>query len=486
MSDHHSTGDDGWNPGVPHQSAIQDDGTHYLNLDFTVDPSHFAEDPTEEQLEALVVEGLGEASFMYLALMYSPDMHSGFIELNIPASPTPDDRNFTISYNQGRSGFYFSQDGNLYSDSALGLTFSYNFANLLTAVKQGTTTLVKVMHLADVTKVCVEHDHGRFVARTETANNTEFIDTWQVKDYLGSVRAVYDITSDIVYDIDEVILEQNDYHAFGGRIENANQPKWESNRFRFNGKEQLVTTTADLGLTDYGARMYSNRLSRWTTPDPLADKYFSTSPYAFSGNNPVNLVDPDGKAIETLWDIASVVSGVKSLIGNVRDRNYKAAFGDGVGIAVDAAAVLVPGVPGGVGAIRAGAKAASNASKILKLGDELKSFEKAAEFGVDSYNNLRKNVLSKYGTGSNLEVHHLIEQRFADLLGVQKDDIPSVVLTKDEHRKFTNAWMGEIGRKGSNAKTTTTTATKEDVLNAAKKIYKDKPEILKLLEEYLK
>ena len=32
----------------------------------------------------------------------------------------------------------------------------------------------------------------------------------------------------------------------------------------------------------------------WTTPDPLADKYYSVSPYAFCGNNPLNFVDPDG------------------------------------------------------------------------------------------------------------------------------------------------------------------------------------------------
>ena len=35
----------------------------------------------------------------------------------------------------------------------------------------------------------------------------------------------------------------------------------------------------------------------WTTPDPLADKYYSISPYAFCNNNPVNFVDPDGEDI---------------------------------------------------------------------------------------------------------------------------------------------------------------------------------------------
>ena len=133
------------------------------------------------------------------------------------------------------------------------------------------------------------------MARNENTSSTEFIDTWHVRDYLGSVRAVYDITADYVENLEDVILEQNDYHVFGGRIDSQSLPTWSSNRYRFNGKEQLATATADLGLTDYGARMYSQKLLRWTTPDPLADKYHSTSPYAFSGNNPVNYVDPDGK-----------------------------------------------------------------------------------------------------------------------------------------------------------------------------------------------
>lgn len=41
----------------------------------------------------------------------------------------------------------------------------------------------------------------------------------------------------------------------------------------------------------------------------------------------------------------------------------------------------------------------------LKLRDELSSFEHAAEFGIDSYKNLRKSMVSTYGTGSGLEVH---------------------------------------------------------------------------------
>ena len=41
-------------------------------------------------------------------------------------------------------------------------------------------------------------------------------------------------------------------------------------------------------------------IQRWTTPDPLAEKYYNLSPYAFCANNPINFVDPDGMDI---WEI---------------------------------------------------------------------------------------------------------------------------------------------------------------------------------------
>ena len=36
-------------------------------------------------------------------------------------------------------------------------------------------------------------------------------------------------------------------------------------------------------------------LSIWLSVDPMSDKYPSTSPYAYCANNPVKLVDPNGR-----------------------------------------------------------------------------------------------------------------------------------------------------------------------------------------------
>ena len=45
---------------------------------------------------------------------------------------------------------------------------------------------------------------------------------------------------------------------------------------------------------DYGARYYDPTVARWHRPDPMADKYPDTSPYAFCANDPVNFVDLNG------------------------------------------------------------------------------------------------------------------------------------------------------------------------------------------------
>lgn len=57
----------------------------------------------------------------------------------------------------------------------------------------------------------------------------------------------------------------------------------------------------------------------------------------------------------------------------------------------------------------------------------------------------------------------------------------SIVLSKAEHQVFTNAWRQEIGYAGSKAAVTTTTATKIQIENAARQVYKNYPEILSKL-----
>ncbi len=88
-------------------------------------------------------------------------------------------------------------------------------------------------------------------------------------------------------------------------------------------------------------------------------------------------VDPNGRWVETAWDVFSLATGAKSFVDNVKAGNVGAAIVDGIGVVADAAAVVLPVVPGGVGAgikaVRAGEKAVDAVRTGEKVVDATKS-----------------------------------------------------------------------------------------------------------------
>ncbi len=58
----------------------------------------------------------------------------------------------------------------------------------------------------------------------------------------------------------------------------------------------------------------------------------------------------------------------------------------------------------------------------------------------------------------------------------------SIVVTPEEYAKFTKLWRSRIGYDGDvKVDVTTVNATVEKVIQAAKEVYKDYPEIIKSL-----
>jgi len=90
------------------------------------------------------------------------------------------------------------------------------------------------------------------------------------------------------------LIQTTDYYAFGM----AHSPLAISNAngYLYNGKEQQDATLDGVRFDwyDYGARFYDPTLGRWHVVDPLAEEYYSQSPFHFSGNNPIYYVDDNG------------------------------------------------------------------------------------------------------------------------------------------------------------------------------------------------
>ena len=109
-----------------------------------------------------------------------------------------------------------------------------------------------------------------------------------VRDHIGSVRLVCNVNTGEV-------VQSLEYLPSGVIFRSRN---FDRQPYRFTGKELL--SAHGLDWYDSGARMQEFHIPRFTTMDPLCEKYYSISPYAYCNNNPVNYVDPDGRDI---WEI---------------------------------------------------------------------------------------------------------------------------------------------------------------------------------------
>lgn len=104
---------------------------------------------------------------------------------------------------------------------------------------------------------------------------------YYLQDHQGNNRAIVDKNG--------TPEETNHYYPFGGIFASTGnvQP------YKYNGKE--FDGKKGLNWYDYGARYYDAALGRFITVDPMAEKYYPTSPYEYCLNNPVKFIDIDGK-----------------------------------------------------------------------------------------------------------------------------------------------------------------------------------------------
>ena len=142
---------------------------------------------------------------------------------------------------------------------------AYNLINLPAQIDSGSIMKAGYTYLSDGTK-----------ARALDASGVGY-------DYLGSFTYTHDANNNTT-------LESV---AFGSRHANG-LTTLSGNRWRFSGKEEQDTAFG-IPYSDFGARLYDR--TAWTAIDPLAEKYYNVSPYVYCHNNPVKLIDTDGRFV---------------------------------------------------------------------------------------------------------------------------------------------------------------------------------------------
>jgi len=113
------------------------------------------------------------------------------------------------------------------------------------------------------------------------------------KDHLGNIREVWraDYLRAGTTHIAATTNQMTQYYPSGLPWSEGMGASSQSRKF--NGKEFVEMHGLD--TYDYGARGYYPAMGRFMTVDPLAEKYYSISPYAYCGGDPVNRIDPDGE-----------------------------------------------------------------------------------------------------------------------------------------------------------------------------------------------
>ena len=202
--------------------------------------------------------------------------------------------------------YTYDANGNLTKDLNKGITgITYNCLNLPNAVTFSDGSTITYIYSADGTKLRAVHKIGSVTTTTDYCGNVIYENNtakllltgegyislsdkkyhYYLQDHQGNNR--------VVADKDGNVEETNHYYPFGGVFASSQnvQP------YKYNGKE--LDTKKGLNWYDYGAREYDAVLGRFTTMDPMAEKYYAVSPYTYCVNNPIKFVDPTGMLTES-------------------------------------------------------------------------------------------------------------------------------------------------------------------------------------------
>ena len=118
------------------------------------------------------------------------------------------------------------------------------------------------------------------------------------QDHLGNNRAVVSARTGAVEQI-------TNYYPFGMPYTDQTAVNPDFQKYKYNGKE--LDKMHGLNTYDYGARQYYSIVPAWDRIDPMCEKYYDISPYAYCGDNPIRNVDQNGDSIQVSNEMIAVI-----------------------------------------------------------------------------------------------------------------------------------------------------------------------------------
>lgn len=196
----------------------------------------------------------------------------------------------------------------------LGRTFTYNGENRQASFRVPQwPTVPDVLYAYDgegrrvtkqqgaATRLLVYDAFGMLAAEYLTSASTSAGTQYSTPDHLGSVRVVTDASGNVVSRHDYLPFGEEITSTLGSRPQIFGYDKGDAFRQRFTGKERDAESRLDF----FEARYHSGAQGRFTSADPIADLVaYARDPqqwnrYGYVRNNPLVLVDPDGRATRT-------------------------------------------------------------------------------------------------------------------------------------------------------------------------------------------
>ena len=142
--------------------------------------------------------------------------------------------------------------------------------------------------------------------RAGEAGTNERMQFYYHPDHLGS--------SSYITNLDGEVSQHIEYVPFGEVFIEERNNTWNT-PYLFNAKEFDEET----GMYYYGARYYEPKLSLWMSVDPSAEEKPWLTIYCYTRNNPIILVDPDGR---DEWEINSKGDIVKQIKTDKHDAFF--------------------------------------------------------------------------------------------------------------------------------------------------------------------